>query len=75
MPCIIQEFISNILTSPRDVVFPPGHERHMAATLLITNLVETGEARTSPDAIGIRYEHLYIMCQGVKIYIISHFIF
>ena len=38
----------------RDVVVPLGQERHMDATFLITNLAETGEARTSPDAIGIR---------------------
>ena len=46
----------------RDVAFPPGRERHMAATFLITNLVSIREARTvarkSPDAIGIRYAHL-----------------
>ena len=46
----------------RDVAFPPGRERHMAATFLITNLVSIGEARMvaskPPDAIGIRYVHL-----------------
>ena len=46
----------------RDVAFPPGRERHMAATFLITNLVNIREARTvaskPPDAIGFRYAHL-----------------
>ena len=46
----------------RDVAFPPGRERHMAATFLITNLVSIREARTvarkPPDAIGFRYAHL-----------------
>ena len=42
----------------RDVAFPLGKERHMAATFLITNLVSIREARTvarkPPDAIGFR---------------------